>query len=50
VAGHVHEWVTYIYLAWAAFAFLKFAFRPRTATAFLLFAKIWRTHVRPSAA
>lgn len=50
IAGHVHEYVTYVYLAWAAIAFLKFLLRPRTATAFLLFAKIWRTHVRPSAA
>jgi len=46
IAGHVHEYVTYLYLAWAAVGLLGFVFRPSTATAFHNFAKVWRLHVR----
>ena len=48
IAGHIHEYVTYVYLAWAAVGLLGFVFRPSTATAFHLFAKVWREHVRPA--
>ncbi|MCC7237171.1 MAG: hypothetical protein IT163_17815 [Bryobacterales bacterium] len=49
LAGHVHEYVTYFYLAWAAFGLAGFVIRPQTATAFHLFAKVWRMHVRKMA-
>ena len=49
IAGHIHEYVTYVYLAWAAFGLAGFVFRPQTATAFHLFAKVWRLHVRKAA-
>lgn len=45
ISGHIHEYVTYFYLLWAAVGFIGFALRPRTATAFWLFGKIWRTYV-----
>jgi cation:H+ antiporter len=48
IAGHIHEYVTYLYLAWAAVGLLGFLFKPSSATAFHLFGKVWREHVRKS--
>ena len=49
VAGHIHEYVTYLYLAWAVVGFIGFILKPSSATAFHLFGKVWRTHVRKAA-
>lgn len=46
IAGHIHEYVTYLYLAWAVVGFIGFILKPSSATAFHLFGKVWRTHVR----
>ncbi len=47
VATHIHWWVTVAYLAWAAVALVRMAMGKRKPHAFLLFAVVWREHVRP---
>lgn len=45
VTGHIHEWVTYMYLLWAGVECLRIAAGRRRVLAFSLFARLWRTHV-----
>ncbi len=47
VAGHIHRWVTYAYLAWAVVGVIGIALARRRPEAFRLFAVMWRTHIRP---
>ncbi len=48
LATHIHWYVTVAYLAWFVVGFAQYLIRPREARAFILFAKMWRTHVRPA--
>jgi cation:H+ antiporter len=50
LANNIHWYVTVVYLVWAGVGLLGFLFRPKTALAFRLFGKMWRTYVRPRAA
>mgnify|MGYP006955671052 CR=1 FL=1 len=46
IATHIHAWVTYAYLVWAAVEIIRMFSRGRTPDALRLFAGVWRTHVR----
>ena len=46
LAGHIHWYVTIVYLVWAAVEILRMAAGRRKPAAFQLFAVMWRTHVR----
>jgi cation:H+ antiporter len=46
IAGHIHWYVTIVYLLWFAVGVIRYAFGARRALAFHLFASMWRTHVR----
>ena len=51
VAQHIHRWVTYVYLAWAAVEVVRMMLGRREPAAFRQFAVMWRRHVRrPSGA
>ena len=45
IAVHIHQWVTWAYLAWAAAEIIRIAMGRRLPVAFRLFAEIWRTRV-----
>ena len=45
LATHIHAWVTFAYLFWSAVEILRMILGRRHATAFRLFAQIWRTRV-----
>jgi cation:H+ antiporter len=47
IATHIHAWVTYAYLVWAAVEIIRMFSRGRAPDALRLFAGVWRTHVRP---
>ena len=47
IATHIHAWVTYVYLAWAAVEVIRMIAKGRAPEAFRRFAEVWRTHVRP---
>ncbi|MBI1898259.1 MAG: hypothetical protein HYS04_17260 [Acidobacteria bacterium] len=49
VATHIHEWVTWLYLIWAAIELVRIFLGQRQPLAFKLFAEVWRTRVRPAA-
>jgi cation:H+ antiporter len=46
---HIHEYVTYLYLAWAGVELIRMLVGRRQPRAFSLFASVWREHVRPAA-
>ena len=46
LAGHIHWYVTVVYLVWAAVEIVRMATGRRKPAAFQLFAVMWRTHVR----
>jgi cation:H+ antiporter len=46
LANNIHWYVTVVYLVWSGVGLLGFLIRPRTAIAFRLFGKMWRTYVR----
>jgi cation:H+ antiporter len=48
VAGHIHEYVTYAYLLWAALEIVRMVFGKRRPEAFRQFAVMWRRHIRPT--
>ena len=48
LASHTHEGVTAIYFIWFAIEALRAIFGHRKPAAFVLFAQMWRTYVRPS--
>ncbi|MGH9627353.1 MAG: hypothetical protein ACRD7E_03170 [Bryobacteraceae bacterium] len=47
LAGHVHEYVAYGYFVWAAFEIGRMLLGRSHPTAFVLFAEVWRTRIRP---
>ena len=46
LASHIHWYVTLAYLMWVGAGLLRICLGQRHATAFRLFAVMWRTHVR----
>ncbi len=48
LATHIHQWVTWVYLAWFAAGLAGFLLHPRQAVALSTFARMWTTHVRPA--
>jgi cation:H+ antiporter len=46
LATHIHRYVTYAYLAWAAVEIVRMLSGQRKPLAFQLFAVMWRRHVR----
>jgi len=49
LAGHIHWYVTVVYLVWAAVELLRMAMGKRKPVALQLFAVMWRRHVQPAA-
>jgi cation:H+ antiporter len=49
LATHIHWYVTVAYLVWFAVGVAQYLVRPSQARAFILFAQMWRTHVRRTA-
>lgn len=47
LASHTHEWVTWAYFIWFGIEVLRAVFERRPPAAFVLFAQMWRTHIRP---
>lgn len=47
LASHTHEWVTWIYFIWFGVEALRAIIGHRKPAAFVLFAQMWRTHIRP---
>ncbi|MFB3828381.1 MAG: hypothetical protein ACE15B_16550 [Bryobacteraceae bacterium] len=45
-AGHFHWYVTVVYLLWAGVGLIRMMMGKRQPAALLLFAKMWRAHVR----
>jgi cation:H+ antiporter len=48
LAGHIHWYVTGVYLIWAAVELVRTLTGRRDPAALRLFAHMWRTHVRPA--
>ncbi|HUS05005.1 MAG TPA: hypothetical protein VMZ52_01825 [Bryobacteraceae bacterium] len=49
ISTHIHRWVTLAYLGWATVELLRLFLRWRHATAFVVFAEVWRDHIRRKA-
>jgi cation:H+ antiporter len=47
LASHTHEWVTWAYFIWFGVELLRALLGQRSPAAFILFAHMWRTHIRP---
>jgi cation:H+ antiporter len=47
ISGHIHEWVTYIYLLWAGVEIVRMVLGRRMPLALMLFAEVWRTRLFP---
>lgn len=45
ISSHIHEWVTWVYLAWASIEVIRIVMGGRRPLAFRLFAEVWRTRV-----
>jgi cation:H+ antiporter len=50
ISSHIHWYVTVAYLGWSAVEILRMFFGLRSRQAFVNFAEVWRTRVRPSGA